>query len=195
MPGRTDSSGLPPEAGDALIETIHVVAEHVHGIREALELRGADDTARLHGEILTEIRVGGFPASYGAPLLLDGQPAEYCSPSEPGGGYQRLTSPMDELEKTLRARLQQAPPEVPAELDAAILLQARRQLRLRRRRPLPWVAAAAAAALVLGLVWPRAEEPSAPRLDIVDAYVLAKRLERGSAIEPRWDLNGDGRVD
>ena len=104
---------------------------------------------------------------------------------------------MDELEKTLRARLRQAPPEVPAELDAAILLRARRQLR--RRRPLPWVAAAAAAALVLVMVWPQADERPAPRsaqrLDIVDAYVLAQRLERGTAIEPRWDLNGDGRVD
>ncbi len=33
------------------------------------------------------------------------------------------------------------------------------------------------------------------RVDILDAYVLQRRLETAAALEARWDINGDGRVD
>ncbi len=33
------------------------------------------------------------------------------------------------------------------------------------------------------------------QIDILDALVLARRVEAGSAAESRWDLNADGRVD
>ena len=33
------------------------------------------------------------------------------------------------------------------------------------------------------------------RLDILDAFILAKRLQGGPVQERRWDVNGDGVVD
>ena len=101
---------------------------------------------------------------------------------------------MDELERMLTERLRQPPTDVPGEVDAAILLRARRHFQRRRRRFVPFVAAAAS--ILLGfLVWPRDRAPAVPRFDIVDAYVLATRLQQGSEVEPRWDVNQDGRVD
>jgi hypothetical protein len=32
-------------------------------------------------------------------------------------------------------------------------------------------------------------------LDILDAFILAKRLQGGPVQERRWDVNGDGVVD
>ena len=32
-------------------------------------------------------------------------------------------------------------------------------------------------------------------MDIVDAYSVSLRLRNGQAVEPSWDLNGDGKVD
>lgn len=88
----------------------------------------------------------------------------------------------------LAARLTPAPLAVPAEVSRDILASARPR---RLWRP---IAAAAAAALILGVsVW-FATRP-ARRLDIVDAYNVAVRLRDGRSVEPRWDLNHDGRVD
>jgi hypothetical protein len=89
----------------------------------------------------------------------------------------------------LAARLAPAPLDVPADVRRRILALARPR---RLWRPL----AAAAAALAIGLsVW-LASRPSAPRrMDIVDAYSVALRLREGRAVEPKWDLNGDGKVD
>ena len=106
---------------------------------------------------------------------------------------------MDELEQQLRARLRQPPVEVPGEVDAAILLEARRRLPpppLRRRWP--WIAtttAAAAAAILVFVLWPPDEAPQPRPFDVVDAYRLAAQLRTRTAVEPRWDVNRDGRVD
>ncbi len=102
---------------------------------------------------------------------------------------------MDDLERELGKRLRQAPAvEVPAAIDAAVLLEARRRLGRRRPRWVPYVAAAAAAAVVTLLVWPTPREQRAARPDIVDAYLLALQLEAGDPVDERWDLDGDGRV-
>ena len=59
---------------------------------------------------------------------------------------------------------------------------------------------AAAAALFLAALW--MSSPTAPedidgngRVDILDAFVLARRLKTSAAIQPAWDVTGDGRVD
>jgi hypothetical protein len=108
---------------------------------------------------------------------------------------------------------------VPPDLDAAILARARLRLQGRpHRRLFPWVAAgAAAAAAVLLVVWtaaphrrPPVERTAAPapvaasprgdydrdgRVNILDAFALARRIESGGAADRAWDLNGDGAVD
>ena len=33
------------------------------------------------------------------------------------------------------------------------------------------------------------------QVDILDAFVLAKRIDRGMELQPDWDVNGDTRVD
>jgi len=102
--------------------------------------------------------------------------------------------------------------EVPKALDRAVLAAARRELArarapqvLRLRR---WLGAAAALLVVSGLgLWlavgsqlsrfarrePRDLDRNG-RVDIVDAYALALRLQSGAALEPRWDFDGDGVV-
>src|SRR5687768_6644113 len=91
--------------------------------------------------------------------------------------------------RALAARLTPAPVDVPPQVRDRILAIARPQ---RLWRPV----AAAAAALAIGLSLWFATRPAAPRrMDIVDAYSVAVRLRDGQTVEPRWDLNGDGRVD
>jgi len=105
---------------------------------------------------------------------------------------------------------------VPSEIDEAIVARAARQLA--RRRPavtlLRWLpVAAAAAAIILVVLLPlsiREHRPEPPvrgklairedfdrsgRVDILDAFALAREMEK--ALEPRsdWDINGDGMVD
>jgi len=90
---------------------------------------------------------------------------------------------------------------VPPELDSAILLKAKANLvRRRRRTVLPWLAAAAAiviAALVLFTPTPKTREDvnRDGRVDIRDAFLLARKISSGQAIAGDWDLNQDGRVD
>lgn len=93
--------------------------------------------------------------------------------------------------RDLAARLTPTPVTVPPDVRHRILAGARP-----RRLWRPIAAAAAAAALAIGLsVW-LASRPAAPRrLDIVDAYSVAVRLKNGQAVDARWDLNGDGKVD
>ena len=87
-----------------------------------------------------------------------------------------------------------------------------------RRRRIFWLrvgwAAAAVALLCLGLVWYQAsiEEPDVPKpmppaialredinrdgqVDIVDAMLLARKLDVDEAIAPDFDFNEDGQVD
>lgn len=109
------------------------------------------------------------------------------------------------------------PGSVPADIDRAVAEAARRHLARPTRRLwwLRWtVPATAAAAIVLACVWwfsrsdaPHAERPLASQavvavedidqngtVNILDAFVLAKRIEAGWPAEKPWDLNGDGVV-
>ena len=33
------------------------------------------------------------------------------------------------------------------------------------------------------------------RIDMLDAYLLARHIKDGDQLDPRWDMNGDGVVD
>ena len=119
-----------------------------------------------------------------------------------------LTAPQ-KLAQAIRGRYS---PEivVPAEINRLIVNQARAQLA--RRRRLRWWAmggSAIAAAAVLAVVLLRSPMPNAPprlasgpgdingdgRIDMLDAYLLARHIKDGDRLDPRWDMNGDGAVD
>jgi len=102
---------------------------------------------------------------------------------------------------------------VPAHVDETILSQAKRQLsRKTGRRNWHWAAAAAAVVLLtVGLLTlSDSESPSAPppspalakedidrdgRVDILDAFALARKIESTSQLDLTEDINRDGRVD
>jgi len=111
---------------------------------------------------------------------------------------------------------------VPPAVDAAVLASARRHLapRGRARTAIRWagVAAAAAAAILLVVIHlgpareaparvaakPAAAKAVTPdrsdingdgRVDILDAFLLAKRLDTRRALDAAWDITGDGLVD
>jgi hypothetical protein len=109
---------------------------------------------------------------------------------------------------------------VPGEADARILARARSRFAKRTRRTAWWLgaAASAAAAIVLACVLVttlRGPEPerlastiaaseavARPEdfdrngtVNIVDAMLLARRLEGSARRETSWDVNGDGAVD
>ncbi len=106
------------------------------------------------------------------------------------------------------------PPEpAPTHIDRAIAEAARRHFAKPSRRLwwLRWtVPATAAAAVVLACVWwigpDSRQTPSAQatiaaedidrngKVDILDAFQLAKHIEAGLPTEKLWDLNGDGVV-
>jgi len=117
-----------------------------------------------------------------------------------------------QFRKDLRA-LFDPPAGVPQQVDKAILDQARRRLAKPRRLiiPLRW-AVAAAAVIVFGVVLvstnhqssiidhqSRAESEvdvdSNGRVDILDAFRLARDIESRGQADTKWDLNGDGVVD
>jgi hypothetical protein len=106
---------------------------------------------------------------------------------------------------------------VPPTADEAILRAAREHLvppqepRLRRIFIMPWLATAAALILMLALI-PRFVRSPAPvpngvssfaredinhdgKVDILDAFALARQLKAGSNPSPQLDVNGDGVVD
>jgi len=113
--------------------------------------------------------------------------------------------------------LYSAAPEVPPEVDRAILSAARRELRRRRTRVLVFrwstaaVAAAASIFIVVSLFRTPAPAPAAGshgqpalaredldrngRVDILDAFALARRVETSPKPEKEYDMNGDGAVD
>ena len=106
---------------------------------------------------------------------------------------------------------------VPAEVDERILAQARERLSQpsqTRRRTFPmhilrWAlpAGAAAAAAVLVVLWLGAPKPDiglaatrqdidgSGRVDILDAFALARRIETTAEPAKEWDMNRDGIVD
>jgi hypothetical protein len=124
-----------------------------------------------------------------------------------------MSDDLDNLPPKLKADLSRAvdrPVEIPADVDAAMLAIGRKYAANRRRFRF-WRATigslAAAAMLLLGwMLWP-VQPNAAPqmamsrlaaspldldgsgRVDILDAYALAKQLPNGK------DINGDGKVD
>jgi hypothetical protein len=123
-----------------------------------------------------------------------------------------IQAPAD-LVSALR-RLPREPLFVPPTVDEAILRAARRQLsppespRVVWLRWVPWLAAAAAAALLLVRI-PGFHRTSIPvrlrvgiedlnhdgRVDILDAFALARQLKSGASPDRHLDINGDGVVD
>lgn len=103
---------------------------------------------------------------------------------------------------------------VPPQIDAAILSRARAGYakRIRWRPVVRWAAVAASIAAVVTVTFtlryalhrpaPQQLARFAPgdidgngRVDILDAYLLAKHLGAGAKPDPAWDVNGDGVVD
>jgi anti-sigma factor RsiW len=115
----------------------------------------------------------------------------------------------------LAAELSRAEPvEIPELVEARILRQARRSAARLRSGRSRWIALAAAAALLLAVTWLLRMPPAGPssptdgatqvqsadingdgKLDILDAYVLARRIESDAGSEAAWDIDDDGRVD
>lgn len=124
--------------------------------------------------------------------------------------------------KGLFAGSGQVPPERDrAILDAANLHFNQQQRRRQSRRVLRWATTgvAAAAVIVIGLVMvdpiQRVREISKPsvttdafhsvqvvredidrngRVDILDAFTLARQIESAAMTDPKWDLDGDGEI-
>lgn len=106
---------------------------------------------------------------------------------------------------------------VPPGFDDAVLAMSRARLRPRPvSRLLLRVGTGLAAAAALGLVawlawqvgpggqggWPSGRGGQSQlaldatgRVDIVDAFVLARRLRDGAAVDPSWDVTWDGEID
>jgi hypothetical protein len=115
-------------------------------------------------------------------LDLLGLDAVRAGDADPAQAAHALACPACRVEvdrlRGLAARLAPAKVEVPSSLRARVLP---------RRRP--WLGFAAAAALVLAVLAtlvPRERKP-----DLVDAYLLALRIQEGRG----RDVNGDGAVD
>ncbi|MGH7178304.1 MAG: dockerin type I domain-containing protein [Tepidisphaeraceae bacterium] len=116
----------------------------------------------------------------------------------------KLTAALQEMHSEIR---------VPGEVDDAILSAARAAIVRRRwhRGLLRWtgVGAAAAAMLVFAVQLVKPDRPAASRaiqsvalredldgsgrVDILDAFYLARRL--GNPPQRGWDVNGDGQID
>jgi len=131
------------------------------------------------------------------------------------------TSPEPQLPERLRGDLRAAfgaGPVIPDGFDDRVRAAAARgrstRMLIRFRRWIPASAAALAACLLLS-VWavaPRFRAPPAlerqsaklspaedlngdGRVDILDAFRLAHRIDRHESLEPRWDFTGDGHID
>lgn len=116
-----------------------------------------------------------------------------------------------ELVDDLRA-LYSADLPVPGDVDRAVARMAHRRLAARGRAPaalwrLAPLAAAATVLLALG-AWGLLQAPTGPaslalrqdvdgngRVDILDAFLVARRIESGPRPPKAWDVNGDGVVD
>jgi hypothetical protein len=121
--------------------------------------------------------------------------------------------------------LYEPPGGIPPQVDNAVRDQIQRRFaRPRRIIPLRWAGGLAAAAAVIAFAlilydgraptnWQstnrnphsitsrqsvaegRADVDRSGRVDILDAFRLAKHIESGGPTDIRWDLNEDGRVD
>ena len=96
---------------------------------------------------------------------------------------------------------------IPAELDAAILAMARHELRRRHGRWRLWGGVGVAAAVLLAGTYMTLHKDTPvtspqqfaastdPGHDILDAFLLARKLKSGSAVSLTWDVTHDGHVD
>jgi hypothetical protein len=102
------------------------------------------------------------------------------------------------------------PIPVPAHLDRLILSAAHVRLARRKRaaRILRWGSVAAAAVVLLAVArFTLMEKPHTPqvaivgdvngdgRVNILDAFVVARAIAHHEQLPPAWDVNGDGVVD
>jgi len=113
-------------------------------------------------------------------------------------------------------RLPQEPVFIPPTLDEAVLRAARRHLekprpeRVAWLRWMPWAAAAAALVLLAALPQLLNRHRARPagysalaggdlnhdgRMDILDAFALARELRQGGPGNPQGDVNSDGVID
>lgn len=108
-------------------------------------------------------------------------------------------------------RASEPQPTVPPQLDAAILASAR--IAIRRRARSRWIiravvaSGAAAAVVAIGFRWSthpdrqpqvafvREDLNRDGRVDILDAFYLARKLDAAGAPDKSQDVNGDGKVD
>jgi hypothetical protein len=125
----------------------------------------------------------------------------------------RLPSALaDDLVRLYRPRI-----DVPAAVDEAVLNAARQRLAQVRRRRLVfrWATAGMATAAAVALAFWAVDRTGTPkasqspvvqavytadydqngRIDILDAFGLARRIEAGDGVDRQWDVNGDGVVD
>jgi len=118
-----------------------------------------------------------------------------------------------ELPPSLRGKLNEAhgTPRVPPDLSSQLLASAKASyaIRLRRRRIVRWstLVGSAAAIIVLSLLLLIPNHSSNQhlaqigdvnhdgRVDILDAYVVAKAISTGGKLDQAWDVNHDGVVD
>ena len=101
---------------------------------------------------------------------------------------------------------------VPPAVDDAVLRQANRHLeklaptQFTWKSFVPWAAMAACLALAAWFEQRSANRPDHGtfaredinrdgRVDILDAFALARKIESGERLDQRWDINGDGRID
>lgn len=109
-------------------------------------------------------------------------------------------------------------PAIPPEVDDAVMAMARRRLagRPKRYRVARWASAVAAVAALIAVTWVagpwrQATHSLAPaprisaattkkdidangRVDILDAFALARHIEAADDKKREWDINGDGAV-
>jgi hypothetical protein len=121
----------------------------------------------------------------------------------------------DEFAQDLK-NLYKASETVPPEIDRAILNKASQKLTRSRSRihMLRWIGpVAAAAAIIIFVSLPKLQKQKANiaqinavasistdfdnsgKVDILDAFKLAKLIQSEDSVDKKWDINGDGLVD
>jgi hypothetical protein len=107
-------------------------------------------------------------------------------------------------------QLDQLRTAIPGRLDARILSSAKSgySKRMIFRRPGRWLMVAGTLAATVAILLVLHAEHLTPlfrlaredinrngKVDMLDAYVLAKKIDAGEKLDPKWDVNGDGVVD
>ena len=128
----------------------------------------------------------------------------------------RLSLP-EKLREDIKG-LYQSSSTIPPEIDRAILDRAHQHFARPKQRRIrwinPWKIAGAAAAVIIFAFFLPLKKLSGPapedahqavvqptdidhngRVDILDAFTLARQIEQAGHIESEWDMNGDGQVD